>query len=102
MIKCLSGFVTSLDSILMRSESPQSWPKIRKEIIKKASDVAITGGVERSAVSEGGDRGILSFPRVPVSGPVPRVEANPTPFHASLDTWQLKKVAGRLAQVTPD
>lgn len=64
--------------------------------------MAITGGVERSAVSEDRDRGIVSFPRVPVSGPVPRVEANPTAFHASLDTWRLKKVARGPAQVTPD
>lgn len=64
MIKCLSGFVTSLDSILMRSESSQSWQKIRKEIIfKKAFDVAITGGVERSAVSEGRDRNPFVSPR---------------------------------------
>lgn len=86
MIKCLSGFVPSLDSILMRSESSQSWQKIRKQTIKKAFDVAITGGVERSAVSEGRDGGIVWFPRVPVSSPVPRVQATPTAFHASPDT----------------
>lgn len=69
MIKCLSGFVTSLDSILMRSESTRSWQEIRKQIIKKAFYVANAGGVERSSVSEGRDGGIASFPRAPVSGP---------------------------------
>lgn len=53
--------------------------------------MAITGGVERSAVSEGRETE-ESF-RFPVSSPVAHVGANPTAFHASLDAWRVKKLS---------